>query len=55
MKLSEWTLDHPKIVWFLLAVALAGGIVGFDKLGQEEDAVLEIGRASWRDRGSAIV
>ena len=42
MKLSEWTLDHPKIVWFLLAVALAGGIVGFDKLGKKEDSVFVI-------------
>ena len=34
MKLSEWTLDHPKIDWFLLAVALEGGILGIDKRGQ---------------------
>ena len=46
MKLSEWTLDHPKIVWFLLAVALAGGIVGFDKLGKKEDSVFVIKTAA---------
>lgn len=46
MKLSEWTLDHPKIVWFLLAVALAGGIVGFDRLGKKEDSVFVIKTAA---------
>lgn len=46
MKLSEWTLDHPKIVWFLLAVALAGGIFGFDRLGKKEDAVFVIKSAA---------
>lgn len=46
MKLSEWTLGHPKIVWFLLAVALAGGIVGFDRLGKKEDSVFVIKTAA---------
>lgn len=46
MKLSEWTLSHPKIVCFLLAVALAGGIVGFDRLGKKEDAVFVIKSAA---------
>lgn len=46
MQLSRWTLSHAKIVCFLLAVTLAGGILGFVRLGKKEDAVFVIKSAA---------
>jgi len=46
MKISRWTLSHAKIVCFLLAITIAGGIIGFDRLGKKEDAVFVIKSAA---------
>lgn len=46
MTLTELALRRRKIVWFLLAVLLAGGIVGFDRLGKKEDSVFVIKTAA---------
>lgn len=35
--LSAWSLQHPSLTWFLMAVLLLGGLQGFLSLGQAED------------------
>ncbi len=46
MKISRWALSHAKIVYFLLFAAIAGGTIGFDRLGKKEDAVFVIKSAA---------
>src|SRR5262245_57416730 len=35
--LSEWALRHRSFVWFLMLVALIGGVMSYQNLGREED------------------
>ncbi len=46
MNLSRYALRNGRVVWFFLAVLLAGGIAGFFTLGKKEDAVFVIKSAS---------
>jgi multidrug efflux pump subunit AcrB len=38
MSITQYSLSHPKVVCFFLAIMLLGGIVAFDKLAKKEDA-----------------
>ena len=42
MNLSEYSLRNPKVVWFLLAVLLVGGVWGFMNMGKKEDSTFVI-------------
>lgn len=42
MNLPEYSLRSAKVIWFFLAVLLAGGALGFATLGKKEDAVFVI-------------
>ena len=46
MNLPEYSLRSAKVIWFFLAVLLAGGALGFATLGKKEDAVFVIKSAS---------
>ena len=35
--LSDWALRHRSLVWFLMLVCLAAGLMAYRKLGREED------------------
>ncbi|MBV8104089.1 MAG: efflux RND transporter permease subunit, partial [Hyphomicrobiales bacterium] len=35
--LSEWALEHRSFVWFLMAIAMAAGIMAYFGMGREED------------------
>ena len=37
MNLPKYSLDHPKVIYFFLAILLIGGISAFDKLEKKED------------------
>ena len=36
--LPKYSLSHTKLVYFVLAVMLIGGVIAFDKLAKKEDA-----------------
>ena len=36
--LPKYSLSHTKIVYFVLAIMLIGGVIAFDKLAKKEDA-----------------
>lgn len=38
MNLTEYSLRRPRVVWFVLAVMLIGGVYAFTRLGKKEDA-----------------
>ena len=38
MNLTEYSLRRPRVVWFVLAVMLVGGVYAFTRLGKKEDA-----------------
>lgn len=38
MNLTEYSLRRPRVVWFVVAVMLIGGIYAFTRLGKKEDA-----------------
>lgn len=38
MNLTEYSLLRPRVVWFVLAVMLIGGVYAFTRLGKKEDA-----------------
>ena len=38
MNLTEYSLRQPRVVWFVLAVMLIGGVYAFTRLGKKEDA-----------------
>lgn len=38
MTLTEYSLRRPRVVWFVVAVMLVGGIYAFTRLGKKEDA-----------------
>lgn len=38
MNLTEYSLRQPRVVWFVMAVMLLGGIYAFTRLGKKEDA-----------------
>ena len=46
MNLPEYSIRNAKVVWFFLAVLLAGGAAGFATLGKKEDAAFVIKSAS---------
>ena len=46
MNLPEYSLRSAKVIWFFLAVLLAGGALGFATLGKKEDSVFVIKSAS---------
>lgn len=46
MNLPAYSLRNRKVVWFFLAVLLAGGVAGFFRLGKKEDSVFVIKSAS---------
>ena len=56
MNLPEYSLRSAKVIWFFLAVLLAGGALGFATLGKKEDAVFVIKSASLvcSDRKSVV-
>jgi multidrug efflux pump len=35
--LSEWALEHRSFVWFLMAIAMAAGVMAYLGMGREED------------------
>ncbi|WP_147082201.1 efflux RND transporter permease subunit [Methylobacterium haplocladii] len=35
--LSDWALRHRSLVWFLMLVCLAAGVMSYSRLGREED------------------
>ena len=37
VNLSRWALEHIPLVRYLMVVLLLGGILGYSKLGQDED------------------
>ena len=37
LNLSEWALEHPSMVLYLMVVLLVGGVVSFFQLGRAED------------------
>ncbi len=38
MNLTEYSLRRPRVVWFVMAVMLIGGVYAFTRLGKKEDA-----------------
>ena len=38
MNLTEYSLHRPRVVWFVMAVMLIGGVYAFTHLGKKEDA-----------------
>lgn len=38
MNLTEYSLRRPRVVWFVMAVMLIGGVYAFTQLGKKEDA-----------------
>ncbi len=42
MNLSEYSLRNSKVIWFFLAVLLAGGVWGFLHMGKKEDSTFVI-------------
>ncbi len=46
MSLTRYSLRNAKVVWFFLAVLLAGGVSGFFTLGKKEDSVFVIKTAA---------
>lgn len=38
MNLTEYSLRRPRVVWFVLAIMLIGGVYAFTRLGKKEDA-----------------
>ena len=38
MKISEYSISHRTVVWFVLVVALVGGLWSFVKMGKKEDS-----------------
>ena len=46
MNLPKYSLDHPKVIYFFLAILLIGGISAFDKLEKKEDAPFVIKQVS---------
>lgn len=38
MNLTEYSLRQPRVVWFVMAVMLLGGVYAFTQLGKKEDA-----------------
>jgi multidrug efflux pump subunit AcrB len=35
--ISQWALEHRSFVWFMMAIALIGGVMSYRGLGREED------------------
>ena len=38
MSVPQFALGNRKLIWFLLAVMLVGGVFSFGELGKKEDA-----------------
>lgn len=46
MNLPSYSIDNPKVIFFLLAILLFGGIMSFDKLEKKEDSPFVIKQVS---------
>ncbi len=42
MNIPEYSLRNPKVIWFFLAILLAGGVWGFLHMGKKEDSTFVI-------------
>ncbi|MBR3703719.1 MAG: efflux RND transporter permease subunit, partial [Alistipes sp.] len=38
MSITDYSLRHRSVVWFILALCLAGGVWAFVKMGKKEDS-----------------
>lgn len=46
MNLPSYSIDNPKVIYFLLAILLFGGVMAFDKLEKKEDSPFVIKQAT---------
>lgn len=46
MNLASYSIDNPKVIYFLLAILLFGGVLAFDKLEKKEDSPFVIKQVS---------
>jgi multidrug efflux pump subunit AcrB len=46
MNLPAYSIDNPKVIYFLLAILLFGGVMAFDKLEKKEDSPFVIKQVS---------
>lgn len=46
MNLPSYSIDNPKVIYFLLAILLIGGVMAFDKLEKKEDSPFVIKQAT---------
>jgi multidrug efflux pump len=40
--LSEWALQHSSLMWYVMIVSMAAGVMSYLNLGREEDPAFTI-------------